>query len=137
MLEPWPKHKNGIRPGFSKQEYVKATHRKWRALHWATKIHGAMIGDLWKAKRPGITVAKVDKEIKLKGSVLEHPPEYFPELKFAGCSLQYIIMLAECLGGAAWYRPFIRRQDEAVEKTAMPRNQMDELLKRFRNEANR
>ena len=134
MFEQWPKHKSGIRPAFSKQEYVKATHKKWRALHWATKLYGVKVGDLWKQKRPAVTVSKIDREIKLKGSVLENPPEYFPELKFAGCSLQYIIMLAECLGGATWYRPFIKRQDEAVEKTTMSKNQMETLLQRFQKQ---
>ena len=130
-FEDWPKRKSGIRPNFSQMKQAKTSHIRWRALTWVTKIHGAMIGDPWKQKRPAKTVSKADKEVKIRSDLIKNPPEHFPDLKYAGCSLQYIILLNECLGGAKWYKPYIRRPDESVLKTAMSKNQMDAMLKEF------
>lgn len=136
-FEDWPKRKSGIRPNFKHRPLVKRVHLRWRALTWVARLHGKMIGDAWKEQRPGKTVAKVDKEVKLRADLLTNPPEHFPDLKFAGCSLQYIIMLNECLGGAKWYKPYIRRPDEYVQRTAVSKNKMDAMLKEFRNESRR
>ena len=132
-FEPWPKHKSGIRPNFSLMKQANTAHIRWRALTWVTKLYGKMIGDAWRYKRPSITVSKVDREIKLRSDLITNPPSHFPELQYAGCSLQYIIMLNECLGGAKWYVPFIRRLDEQVNNTAVSKNRMDIMLKELQS----
>jgi hypothetical protein len=130
-FEPWPKRKSGIRPNFNQMKQAQHAHLRWRALTWVTRLHGKQTGDLWQQKRPSKTVSKVDKEVKLRADLITNPPEHFPDLKFAGCSLQYIIMLNECLGGAKWYKPYIRRPDEYVQRTAVSKNEMDAMLKEF------
>lgn len=129
MLEPWPKHRNGIREGYQKQPVISSLKRKWNALFTLTILQGQKTNDLWKQKRPSITVSKIDREIKLKVNVLENPPELFPELKHpAGCSLQYLIMLAEALGGADWYEAYIYRRDEADVKPAISEEKLETFL---------
>lgn len=131
----WPRRKSGIRPNFPQMPQAQQSFRKWHSFTWVTKLHGQLIGDKWKAKRPQKTVSKVEREIKLRTDVISNPPKDFPNLKHpSGCSLQYIIMLAECLGGAEWYEPYIRRTDEYLvanpKKEAEMKAALKELAKR-------
>ena len=131
-FEPWPKHKSGIRPGFLKRTIVRSAKRKFDALYSLVMMYGEKINDLWRVQRPKREVSRVDREIKLKTSVLENPPELFPNLRHpAGCSLQYLIMIAECLGGAEWYESYINRHDEADVPVEISSNKIEELLEKI------
>lgn len=133
-MEHWPKHKSGIRPDFLKQPIVRAAKKKYDALFSLVTMYGTKINDLWRVKRPKREVSRIDKEIKLKTSVLESPPELFPNLRHpAGCSLQYLIMLAECLGGAEWYNVYINRHDEADVDPAIQVDALEKILETLKH----
>ena len=132
MLELWPKHKSGIRKGYLNQPTVRSAKTKFDALFACVRLKGIQLNDLWRQKKPAKFVSKIDREIKLKTSVLESPPELFPELRHpAGCSLQYLIMLAESLGGADWYESYINRHDEADIPAAISQEKLETLLGKF------
>jgi len=134
-FDTWKKSKSGIRPGFERMHYANIAHVRWVGLKTVIRMYGKKIGDRWIESRPSKVLTKIDKEVKIRSDLIINPPEHFPDLKYAGCSLQYIIMLSECLGGANWYKPYIRRPDEFVKKTAVSRNKMDEMLKEFRKQS--
>ncbi len=130
-IEYWPKHKSGIRPGYLNELPTRSAKTKFDALHICVIAYGNMKGDLWRQKKPGKFVAKIDREVKLNTSVLEKNPELFPGLRHtAGCSLQYLIMLAECLGGADWYETFINRFDEADVEPVISQEKLESLLEK-------
>jgi len=134
MLDKWPKHRSGIREGYLKQPFVRSVKTKFDALFACVRFQGILLNDLWRQKKPSKFVSKIDREVKLKTSVLENPPELFPELRHpAGCSLQYLIMLAESLGGADWYDAYINRHDEADIPAAISEEKLEKLLGKFTN----
>ena len=125
----WPKHKSGIRPGYQNEPIVRSAKTKFEALLACVRIKGVELNDLWRQKKPSKFVSKIDREIKLKTSVLDTPPELFPGLRHpAGCSLQYLIMLSESLGGADWYEPYINRHDEADIPAAISQEKLETIL---------
>ena len=130
----WPKHRSGIRPEFPKMPAAYPLIVKWNALQILVMIRGKQTNDLWKLKRPQKELSRIDREIKLKVDVLENPPELFPQLKHpAGCSLQYLLMICEILGGSQsdWYEQYLNRLDEADIRTNFSKDKIESLIGKY------
>lgn len=131
QLEKWPKHKSGIREVYKNQPCISNLIVKFEALHSLVRLNGVKTGNLWDQKVPSKKVKKIEQEVKLKISLADKPPELFPNNKHpSGCSLQYLIMIAEILGAPNWYEQYINRYDEAIDTTnnLISKEKIEEIL---------
>lgn len=98
--------------------YIDAIKWKARALKNLVQIRGRKEKDLWRQKRPDKFFQQAEDRIKLKVSLLDNPPDDFPNLRHpAGCSLQFVIMCAYLLGEEgedAWFRQYINPYQEGI-----------------------
>lgn len=131
MIEPWPKHRSGIRDGYENMPYIQALNTRWKALHTLVKLVGLRDNDLWKQKVPSKTIASLERQIKLKTNLLETDETLLKHE--SGCSLQYLIFIAEIMGAENWYENLLNRNMEAEIKSDYSRNKVDGLLGRLGN----
>lgn len=116
--------------------YAEIVEVKWNALIDLVRLQGFKENDLWKIQRPLRTLSKVEKQVKLKTSLIVENPELFPGLKhITGCSLQFMIMCCEITNyQTKWYEKFLSRPDESPEYKS--EFNIEFLLKRIGNRAN-
>lgn len=94
--------------------YIDAVKSKQRGFKALVQLRGKQLNDLWRQKRPEKEMARVEKAIRIKSSLLDNPPDEFPLLRHeSGCSLQFILMCNMIMGGTL-YKEYCNQFQEGI-----------------------
>jgi len=142
-IPEWPKHKSGIRKGFSKRPIIQAVATKWYALGIVIRLRGRQLSNKWLENGWKDKRKEVEQQSKLRTSTLGSDEKLTLEFNGeqitfvngrhpSGCSIQYIIMLAECIDTSreAWYESIINRYHEDTKQIGIAKSKLEKLLEK-------
>ena len=105
-------------------DYRHAVQSKWRGLLAITRLRGLRDNDKWMEKRPRKYVKSAEEACKIKITLLDEEGG-LPLRHPSGCSMQYIMLINELLGGT-WHHRYCNKFKESPPHKAGP-NIADQL----------